>query len=229
MARIAELVRRCGSLLLGEKLAAEQTQYESIRLTPEEIVSEAYKQHLGGGKDQWDQRGGFQLLFLKSMGLLPSSHFLDIGCGPLRAGVHLIDYLDAGNYIGFDYNTDFITAARSVVESKGLMHKRPQLAWIPDFDCGGMDWKADFALAFSVLNHCSEPQRHAFFQCIPKALRARARLYITHASWLRSGHLRASGLKITRTIRSDLLDITQHGWEHRDDIFPILELTKIES
>jgi len=217
------------NLLLGKKHANDPMLYEGVRLTPEDIASESFKQYLGGGKEQWEQRGRFQLLFLKTMGLLPSSHFLDIGCGPLRAGVHLIDYLDVGHYMGFDYNTDFITAAWSIVENRGLANKSPKLACISDFGSSGLAWDADFALAFSVLNHCSEPERHAFFQCIPTAHRTKARLYITHALWRRPSHLKSSGLKITKTINSDFIDITQHGWEGRDDIFPIHELTKIEA
>jgi len=215
--------------LLGRSLPNATEHYQGMRVSPEEIASEAFKQHLGGGNEHWDQRGRFQLLFLKSMGLLPSSHFLDIGCGPLRAGVHLIDYLDARHYIGFDYNADFITAAHSIVEGRGLTNKCPKLACISNFDCPGQNWNADFAIVFSVLNHCSKTERRAFFQRIPTALHTQARLYITHASWVRPGHLKSSGMKIAKTIRSDFIDITRHGWEHQDDIFPILELTKIEA
>lgn len=215
--------------LLGRNLSSAPGYYQDLRLSSQEISSEAFKQHLGGGMEHWDQRGRFQLLFLKSMGLLPSSHFLDIGCGPLRAGVHLIDYLNAGHYFGFDYNADFITAARSIVENQGLCNKRPTLACISDFDCTGQTQNADFAIAFSVLNHCSERERHVFFQRIATVLRAQARLYITHASWMRPSYLKSSGLEITKTIRSDFIDITRHGWEHRDDIFPIHELTKTEA
>lgn len=229
---LGQLMQRIQSqidLFWGKKHVSDPMRYASIQLTAEDIASDAFKQYLGGGKRQWEQRGRFQLLFLKTMGLLPSARFLDIGCGPLRAGVHLIDYLDDGHYMGFDYNTDFITAAWSIVEDRGLANKSPKLACISDFDCSGLAWDADFALAFSVLNHCSEPERHAFFQCIPTILRSKARLYITHASWMRPSHLKSSGLKITKTINSDFIDITHHGWERRGDIFPIHELTKTET
>lgn len=212
----------------GVCLPSAAGYYQRIHLSPEEIASGAFKQHLGGGQEHWVQRGRFQLLFLESMGLIPSSCLLDIGCGPLRAGVHLIDYLDAGKYIGFDYNADFIAAARSIVQNQGLTNKCPQITFISEFNCAGLNWHADFALAFSVLNHCSETERYTFFQRIPSALRTQARLYITHASWMRPGYLKSSGLEITKTIDSHFIDITRHGWARRDDIFPILELTKIE-
>ena len=226
--RIKSRIRRSIQPLLGGCLHSTTGYYQGIHLSPEDIASEAFKQHLGGGQEHWEQRGRFQLLFLKSMGLIPSSCLLDIGCGPLRAGVHLIDYLDAGHYIGFDYNADFVAAARSIVQGLGLTNKCPEVACISDFDCTGQNWCADFALAFSVLNHCSETERCIFFQRIAGALRAQARLYITHASWMRPSYLKSSGLEITKTIGSDFIDITRHGWEHPDDIFPILELTKIQ-
>jgi SAM-dependent methyltransferase len=201
-------------------------QYANIRLSDEDIVSEAYKLHLGGGKEQWDKRGRFQLLFLESMGMLPSSRLLDIGCGPLRAGTHLIEYLEAGHYFGFDCNADFVAVAKTIAEKRNLLKKRPFICQTSNFDCTERPWTADFAIAFSVLNHCSEIQKRAFFRIIPDALSDRARLYITHANWLRPDYLGACGLIITRTINSSYMDITLHGWEHREDIFPILELTK---
>lgn len=202
------------------------TNYKRIRIEPGELESEAYKRHLGGGKEQWDRRGRFQVLFLKAMGTPPSARLLDIGCGPLRAGVHLIDYLDPGNYIGFDYNVDFIMAAEAIIEKQSLTSKQPEVTCISDFDCSGRNWSADVGLAFSVLNHCSEQQKKLFFQRIPQVLRPGARLYVTHASWMRPAYLTSSGLKVTRTIGSTFMDITLHGWGHRDDIFPIIELTK---
>lgn len=126
------------------------------------------------------------------------------------------DRTATGHYIGFDYNADFITAARSIVEGQGLTNKCPTLVCISDFDCNGQTWSTDFALAFSVLNQCSETERHAFFQRIPKVLCTQARLYITHASWMRPDHLKSSGLKMTKTINSDFIDITCHGWQHRE-------------
>ena len=45
--------------------------------------------------------------FLKRLldcGLEPHDTIVDYGCGTLRIGVNVIDYLDPGRYWGFDFN-----------------------------------------------------------------------------------------------------------------------------
>jgi len=49
----------------------------------------------------WKDCRDFQINFLRKMGLKTHHQVLDIGCGPLRGGIPLIRYLDAGNYFQF--------------------------------------------------------------------------------------------------------------------------------
>jgi hypothetical protein len=44
----------------------------------------------------WDELGRLQVDFPVSEGLEPAHVLLDIGCGSLRGGVHLIPYLEPG-------------------------------------------------------------------------------------------------------------------------------------
>lgn len=41
-------------------------------------------------------------------GLHPNMKLLDVGCGPLRVGIKLIDYLNTGNYYGIDANANHL-------------------------------------------------------------------------------------------------------------------------
>src|SRR3569833_897060 len=75
-----------------------------LNFTASAIGRVDYNSQLGGGRATWDSRGRFQLELMRSRGLLPTSTLLDIGCGPLRAGIPFIRYLDTGYYFGFDYN-----------------------------------------------------------------------------------------------------------------------------
>src|SRR5256714_13012220 len=50
----------------------------------------------------WDYLGKLQLDYLVEQGLKPEHYVLDVGCGPLRAGVHFIGYLEPGHYAGVD-------------------------------------------------------------------------------------------------------------------------------
>src|SRR5262249_32671977 len=50
----------------------------------------------------WEEIGKLQFEFLLRQGLAPSDCYLDIACGSPRGGVHFVNYLDAGNYLGIE-------------------------------------------------------------------------------------------------------------------------------
>jgi SAM-dependent methyltransferase len=199
----------------------KRNRFHALELTAQDILSGAYKQHLGGGAEEWERRGLAQLDFLRSVGLTPESTLLDIGCGPLRAGVPFIRYLAAGNYAGFDFNASIVNAARFIVNvNADLAAKRPTLLRIDDFAVAGMGRRFDLALAFSVLNHCNEHQRFSFFYNIAAGLARHARLYVTHAAWFGPQYLAAGRLALARTLTAaDLAD----SFLIRE-VCPILEL-----
>ena len=58
-----------------------------------------HREYVGG---LWEEIGRLQFKFLLRQGLAPSDCFLDIACGSLRGGVHFIDYLNPGNYLGIE-------------------------------------------------------------------------------------------------------------------------------
>jgi len=193
-------------------------------------VSENYKKYLGGKAEVWELRGSFQLYFLKKMGLQPSCKLLDIGCGPLRAGIHLIKFLNQGNYCGVDYNESFIRAAKKIVEDKGLSEKKPTLHAVKNFDFSCLNGNFDFAIAFSVLNHCNRFQRHHFLKVVHKTLKRNGRLYITHSHWFDESMLRRTNLSLMRVFKQpgDIdqeLRMPDWGFPESSDVYPILELT----
>ena len=194
--------------------------YARIRLTAADIEAKAYRRHLGGGADKWDRRGRFQVVMLRALGLEPHHRLLDAGCGPLRAGVHLIGTLDAGRYCGIDFNPDFIATARYLVATDGrLAAKAPRLERLDDFACEQLgDDRFDWVLAFSVLNHCDEPTRRAFFDRVPTILAPHATVVITHAAWFEESLLRDGPLQLHRMLHepNDLeagIDITAWGFD----------------
>jgi SAM-dependent methyltransferase len=199
-------------------------------LSADEVKKGDYKKYLGGGKETWESRGQFQLYFLKKMGLLPAHRLLDAGCGPLRAGIHFVEYLEPGHYAGFDYNLDFITTARQVVaENPVLSARQPVVEQVSDFDFSRIPGTFDFVLAFSVLNHCDDRSKGLFFQRLPTSLRAGSKVYITHARWLDAFPIPGNELKITRILRGPEeiepgLDMQQWGWPPDESIFPVIEL-----
>jgi SAM-dependent methyltransferase len=82
--------------------------------------------------DQWLRFGRVQFDYLRAHGLQPGDRVLDIGCGNLRAGWYLIDYLDPGNYYGIDISPDILLAAQQTVVDHGLQDKLPHLTPVRD-------------------------------------------------------------------------------------------------
>jgi SAM-dependent methyltransferase len=70
-----------------------------------------HRRAVGG---QWETIGPLQKNFLVSQGLMPEHRVLDIGCGSLRAGVAIADYLNPGRYFGFDHDSSIIKAATEI-------------------------------------------------------------------------------------------------------------------
>lgn len=204
-------------------------KYSKIQLDDETIERGAYKKYLGGGAEKWEPRGLFQLSLLRTAGMLPSSRLLDVGCGPIRAGVHFISFLNAGNYYGVDYNNSFIRAASLLVAEKGLSGKHPTLRVVSDFDFSALNQQFDFVNVFSVLNHCNRQQRRLFFQNIPNLLAPDARLFITHAGWLAKAHLRLGGLRIIKRFEASELQLEKYGWSKPEQraVCPIYELGRL--
>jgi SAM-dependent methyltransferase len=102
----------------------------------------------------WDTVGPLQFEFLVGRGLKPHHQVLDIGCGALRGGAHLINYLEPGCYHGIDREEWVIQAGREHELPPGLEEsKSPTFIVRDDFDFSGFGKTFDFAIAQSVFTH----------------------------------------------------------------------------
>ena len=118
---------------------------------------EAFKRHsMVGPPEVWREKRQFQIDFLISQGLQPHHKLLDVGCGTLRGGIPLIDYLDAGNYTGTEVRREVLDEARKELERSRLTHKNPTLITSDDFTTLQCDTMFDYAWAFSVLIHMTD-------------------------------------------------------------------------
>jgi SAM-dependent methyltransferase len=202
--------------------------YISITLTDEDIQQGVYKKYVGGGSKGWEPRGAFQLHFLRKMGMVRTSRVLDVGCGPGRASKHLIGFLKDKHYYGVDYNAYFLKAAFAMSEQNGLAGKNPNFEVIHDFNLEHMEPIFDYAMVFSVLNHCSIHQRQSFFKMIPKPLKEGGKVYISHAHWFDRSYIGNKRMNLTNQFGPNDFDILSYGYGMEDTkaIFPIVELTK---
>lgn len=90
---------------------------------------------------------------IERAGLKPQHRLIDYGCGSLRVGLHLMSYLDAGNYWGFDVTTDFIDIGRGLI-GELIKDKQARLATINESSlAGGVAFGADVVCSNVVAYH----------------------------------------------------------------------------
>jgi len=124
-----------------------------IALTDEQVEKNVHREFVGG---MWEELGRLQADFLISEGLNPDMKLLDIGCGCLRGGVHLIRFLQPGNYYGLDINESLLQAGYDVeLLRAGLQGKLPRsnLLHENNFCASRLGVNFDMMLLQSVFTH----------------------------------------------------------------------------
>ena len=156
---------------------------ESAYDDPSEIDRQAlagrHRAVIGGA---WEEIGRLQLEFLIARGLAAHHVLLDIGCGPLRAGVRIIPYLDPGNYWGIDKNETLLRIGYDLeLRRCGVQDRQPrdQLLCLADFAFDRIDARFDVAIAHSLFTHLSLNRIRRCLARLAPSLRTDARLYAT--------------------------------------------------
>jgi SAM-dependent methyltransferase len=120
-----------------------------------------------GFRGQWDEHRRFQFEMLKSQGMHPHHKFLELGCGPLTAGIPIIRYLEEGNYVGVDIRDSALDLGWREIGKARLSAKNPRLICSPSFGSDHLgDQKFDFIFSFSVLFHLSDDILDAYFATV---------------------------------------------------------------
>jgi SAM-dependent methyltransferase len=161
---------------VAEETRAHEVDYAKP-FTEEQVRTGRHRERAGG---LWDELGRLQLDFMLSQGLEPSSRLLDVGCGPLRAGIRFVDYLEPGNYYGVDVNASLLDAGYEVELPDRLREKLPRdhLRATDRFDCDfGVEF--DFAIAQSLFTHISLSHVRLCLYRIAARMRPDGRLFAT--------------------------------------------------
>ncbi len=155
-------------------------KYADLDIIAERVQSGKHRQVIGG---MWEELGALQKRFLLDQGLKPHHRFIDMGCGSLRAGVPLTDYLDANRYYGVDISVDLLDAGyeREIIPS-GLQSKLPRdhLAANADFDATGFGVQFDYGIAQSVFSHMPVSQLTACLNALKPVYAEGGRFYATY-------------------------------------------------
>ncbi len=114
---------------------------------------------LGGPATQYVEMGLMQLNAMLEQGLEPHHKVLDIGCGPMRAGLWLLKVLEPDRYFGIEpHKARLRFGIDHVLGSELVERKRPRFDHNMDFDLGVFGEKFDFMVARSVWTHACKRQ-----------------------------------------------------------------------
>lgn len=161
MARIAKAIR---NPRLAYNYFKYRLQYIKISLMTDDTESLSFYRHLQNQKVRAGEAyqrglgiGKAQIEFLERQGLSPSDSLLDIGCGDLRGGRYMIEYLDKGSYTGIDISEEAIKEGWKNLQNWGLAEKNATLLVNNDLRFSEFDkYEFDWVFANSVLTHLSQ-------------------------------------------------------------------------
>ena len=117
----------------------------------ERLRNLGHRGYVGG---RWDEIGRLQFEMMMRYGLQPHHCLLDIACGSLRGGVHFIDYLECGNYLGIDREGSAIRLGIEKELGQAVYEaKKPEFIVSDAFEFGRFSKKPNFSLAQSLFTH----------------------------------------------------------------------------
>lgn len=121
-----------------------------------------------GFRGQFDEHRRFQIQMLMDQGLRPHHYFLELGCGPLTAGIPVISYLDPGHYVGVDIRSNVLDLGWREIGKANLSRKNPRLLLSDKFaeDLLSADDRFDLIYSFSVLYHLSDELLDRYFSSV---------------------------------------------------------------
>lgn len=142
------------------------------------VLPEASSRHgLVGPADLWEAKRRFQMDFLRGVGLQPHHKLLDFGCGTLRGGLPLIDYLEPGNYYGLDVRLETLKEACSELEESGLDQKMPNLMHCQNLSSLTFTGGFDYIWVFAVLIHLSDSKLEDFLSFAARNLAPNGKIF----------------------------------------------------
>jgi SAM-dependent methyltransferase len=135
------------------------------------------RQAMVGPSYLWKMKRDFQIGFLKGVGMAPEHYVLDLGCGVLRGGLPIIEYLNEGHYYGIEARSAVLDEGVRALQEAGLKSKAPTLLVNDDLSKTTLDQKFEFIWAFSVLIHMEDGILDACFGFVSRHLDRNGRMY----------------------------------------------------
>ena len=112
------------------------------------------------------------------MGLESHHKILDVGCAGGRLGYELINYLNTGNYYGFDKEKRWVENFRFAIITNNLVPKAPIIE-LGDFSTNFSGVKFDYVYAYSVFNHVNPLLVTQFFDNFKNNMTKDTKIFVT--------------------------------------------------
>ncbi|WP_339634540.1 class I SAM-dependent methyltransferase [Bizionia echini] len=113
----------------------------------------------------------FQIQFLKGQGMQASDTILDVGCGTLRGGIPIIEFLDIGHYYGLEVRKHVLNEGKKELKVLKLEYKKPNLISFTNFSDLQINVQFQFVFAFSVLIHFENHIAESCFEFVSQHLK----------------------------------------------------------
>jgi ABC-type polysaccharide/polyol phosphate transport system ATPase subunit/SAM-dependent methyltransferase len=188
-----------GRLIFDGPVQRGLEEYQRVALRPSQ--SETAKDgdaaaHEGGWHrvqpgNYWAEGGDWAFDLLRRQGLRSDSFVLDVGCGSLATGRHLLGFLDHGRYFGFDISHALIVAGVMMELPKaGVAAERGTLLFNHDFDLSRVAHPVKYAISEGFFARLPLNRVARCIAAVMQKLAPDGRLY---ATWFDNPHPSAFG------------------------------------
>ncbi|MCP5066840.1 MAG: class I SAM-dependent methyltransferase [bacterium] len=136
-------------------------------------------------KHEKDQEGWGRKPFQKlvEFGLEPHHVLVDYGCGGLRVGQYLMQYLEPGHYWGLDIARRFMDDGVDSLGPQVIAQQQPNLHVIsPESVQAAGAAKPDFVICFAVLIHVPPDELDTFLDLFTTVIAENTTVYMTYKS-----------------------------------------------
>lgn len=129
-----------------------------------------------GPKELYDVIGLVQFSLLTFFGLQCDMKVLDIGCGSLRLGKYLMEFVWKGNYYAIEPNDWLVKEAlKNECKSNNIIFSNNS-----DFDLIGFNTKFHYIIANSIFIHASKKQIKKCFQQVHKVIEKEGEFFFNY-------------------------------------------------
>jgi len=121
---------------------------------------------------------------LRAGGLKPHHRCIEYGCGSLRIGRHLVEYLDREGYVGLDVSDRFFGEGLAAIGGAGLQEKQPELYVIEaDLLAELAATPPDFVFSIAVLHHVHPSELDDYLANVLMLLGPGSQALLTFREW----------------------------------------------